>query len=181
MISAIYLAQVIFIEDLKDSLVSYFQFSCLHSYIRTRLLIYTNNNIGADDYLLFLGERTNQYERRKEKQFRPCISSQACIHVHRSPVLCVFIFPTEINISTADILQFLSYPYIRLYLFSKKVRCMASIFIDFSISNDYIYYTIYTRLVNLISGIYNVGRYGLTSSLSFTTLYGYISYYSLYQ
>lgn len=120
MISAIYLAQVIFIEDLKDSLVSYFQFSCLHSYIRTRLLIYTNNNIGADDYLLFLGERTNQYERRKEKQFRPCISSQACIHVHRSPVLCVFIFPTEINISTADILQFLSSPYI-----SFQKRCAA--------------------------------------------------------
>lgn len=175
--SAIYLAQVIFIEDLKDSLVSYFQFSCLHSYIRTRLLIYTNNNIGADDYLLFLGERTNQYERRKEKQFRPCISSQACIHVHRSPVLCVFIFPTEINISTADILQFLSSPYI-----SFQKRCAA--WLPFWLISPFqmiIFIILYTRLVNLISGIYNVGRYGLTSSLSFTTLYGYISYYSLYQ
>lgn len=164
-------------EDLKDPRVSHFQFSCLHSYIRTRLLIYTNNNIGADDYLLFLGERTNQYERQREAI--PAMYKQSSMHtcIHRSPVLCVFIFPTEINISTADILQFLSSAYI-----SFQKRCAAWLpFLLISPFQMIIFIILYTRLVNLIPGIYNVGRYGLTSSLSFTTLYGYISYYSLYQ
>lgn len=59
------LAQVIFIEDLKDPRVSHFQFSCVHIYTYSVAYIHYNN-IGADDFLLFLGERTNQYERQRE-------------------------------------------------------------------------------------------------------------------